>query len=72
MTTTGRTGRAPDGGGGGRPDTVTIGVGGVASSYSSVSHQFRNKKKDVPSSGPEGNLLAQLLSHVVEHACWLE
>jgi len=32
VTTTGRTGRAPDGGGGGIPETVTIGVGGVASS----------------------------------------
>lgn len=30
VTTTGRTGRAPDGGGGGRPVAVTIGVGGVA------------------------------------------
>lgn len=69
VTTTGRTGSAPDGGGGGRLLAVTTGGGGVASSYFISLYSAASLRIHPPSSGSEVLSSALLSSHVAERAC---
>lgn len=68
VTTTGRTGSAPEGGGGGRLLAVTTGGGGVASSYFISLFSDTPFQIHPPSSGSEVLPSALLSSHVAERA----